>query len=173
MPWTANSAPSSTRAQRARAAVPLSDNEFRNEKGPAVPEAIEVRKVPIHSVSDASELVKLIDDGVMEASRVIAIDRHEKRLALAREAGAETINYEEVDSVLDVLRDKTAGRGPDAVVDAVGMEAHGFGALAQFLAQVHLGGDGAIVGAGDLDRAIAEQLPLRHARVQGRVGLLH
>jgi len=38
-----------------------------------VPEAIEVRKVPIHSVSDASELAKLIDDGVMEASRVIAI----------------------------------------------------------------------------------------------------
>jgi cyanuric acid amidohydrolase len=38
-----------------------------------VPEAIEVRKVPLHSVSDASELGKLIDDGVMEASRVIAI----------------------------------------------------------------------------------------------------
>jgi cyanuric acid amidohydrolase len=38
-----------------------------------VPEPIEVRKVPIHSVADASELAKLIDDGVMEASRVIAI----------------------------------------------------------------------------------------------------
>ena len=38
-----------------------------------MPEAIEVRKVPLHSVSDASELAKLIDDGVMEASRVIAI----------------------------------------------------------------------------------------------------
>lgn len=38
-----------------------------------MPEAIEVRKVPLHSVSDASELGKLIDDGVMEASRVIAI----------------------------------------------------------------------------------------------------
>ncbi|NYG07518.1 cyanuric acid amidohydrolase [Phycicoccus badiiscoriae] len=38
-----------------------------------MPEPIEVRKVPIHSVSDASELAKLIDDGVMEASRVIAI----------------------------------------------------------------------------------------------------
>jgi ring-opening amidohydrolase-like protein len=38
-----------------------------------VPEAIEVRKVPIHSVADASELAKLIDDGVMEASRVVAI----------------------------------------------------------------------------------------------------
>jgi cyanuric acid amidohydrolase len=38
-----------------------------------MPSAIEVRKVPIHSVADASELAKLIDDGVMEASRVIAV----------------------------------------------------------------------------------------------------
>ena len=37
------------------------------------PSAIEVRKVPIHSVSDASELTKLIDDGVIHADRVIAI----------------------------------------------------------------------------------------------------
>jgi barbiturase len=38
-----------------------------------MPSAIEVRKVPIHSVSDASELTKLIDDGVIAADRVIAI----------------------------------------------------------------------------------------------------
>jgi cyanuric acid amidohydrolase len=38
-----------------------------------VPSAIEVRKVPIHSVADASELARLIDDGVMQADRVIAI----------------------------------------------------------------------------------------------------
>ncbi|GAA6526213.1 ring-opening amidohydrolase [Intrasporangium sp. DVR] len=38
-----------------------------------MPEAIEVRKVPIHSVADASELARLIDDGVMEAGRVVAI----------------------------------------------------------------------------------------------------
>ena len=38
-----------------------------------MPDAIEVRKVPIHSVADASELAKLIDDGVMRAERVIAI----------------------------------------------------------------------------------------------------
>jgi len=38
-----------------------------------VPEPIEVRKVPIHSVADASELQKLIDEGVMDPSRVIAI----------------------------------------------------------------------------------------------------
>jgi ring-opening amidohydrolase-like protein len=38
-----------------------------------VPEPIEVRKVPLHNVTDASELVKLIDDGVLEADRVIAV----------------------------------------------------------------------------------------------------
>jgi cyanuric acid amidohydrolase len=41
--------------------------------GGLMPSAIEVRKVPIHSVADASELAKLIDDGVMAADRVIAI----------------------------------------------------------------------------------------------------
>ncbi|RZK70393.1 MAG: ring-opening amidohydrolase, partial [Rhodococcus sp. (in: high G+C Gram-positive bacteria)] len=38
-----------------------------------MPDAIEVRKVPLHSVSDASELAKLIDDGVLEADRVVAV----------------------------------------------------------------------------------------------------
>jgi cyanuric acid amidohydrolase len=38
-----------------------------------VPAPIEVRKVPLHNVSDASELAKLIDDGVMEADRVVAV----------------------------------------------------------------------------------------------------
>jgi len=38
-----------------------------------VPPAIEVRKVPIHSVADASELTKLLDEGVFKADRVIAI----------------------------------------------------------------------------------------------------
>ncbi|MDQ6850447.1 MAG: ring-opening amidohydrolase [Actinomycetota bacterium] len=38
-----------------------------------MPEPIEVRKVPLHSVTDASELTKLIDDGVLEADRVVAV----------------------------------------------------------------------------------------------------
>jgi threonine dehydrogenase-like Zn-dependent dehydrogenase len=49
-------------------------------------------------------------------------------LALAREkVGAETLNYTEVHSVLEALREMTGGRGPDACIDAVGMEAHGTG----------------------------------------------
>jgi ring-opening amidohydrolase-like protein len=38
-----------------------------------VPEPIEVRKIPLHHVSDASELARLIDDGVIEADRVVAV----------------------------------------------------------------------------------------------------
>ncbi|GAA3823859.1 zinc-dependent alcohol dehydrogenase [Sphaerisporangium flaviroseum] len=60
---------------------------------------------------------------LMGAERVIAIDRFSYRLDQARRAGAETLDYEEVD-VLDTLREMTAGRGPDACIDAVGMEAH-------------------------------------------------
>jgi threonine dehydrogenase-like Zn-dependent dehydrogenase len=62
---------------------------------------------------------------LLGAERVIAIDRFPYRLDLARDrSGAETINYEEVDSVLEALNDMTAGRGPDKCIDAVGMEAH-------------------------------------------------
>src|ERR671913_1504274 len=42
-------------------------------EGEPVPAPIEVRKVPLHNVSDASELAKLIDDGVMDADRVVAV----------------------------------------------------------------------------------------------------
>ncbi|RIL06128.1 MAG: glutathione-dependent formaldehyde dehydrogenase [Proteobacteria bacterium] len=61
---------------------------------------------------------------LMGAGRVIAIDRFAERLALARKHGAEPLHYEEVE-VLDALRDLTGGRGPDACIDAVGLEAHG------------------------------------------------
>ncbi|MFC4452314.1 zinc-dependent alcohol dehydrogenase [Deinococcus sonorensis] len=65
---------------------------------------------------------------LLGAERVIAIDRFPERLQLARErAGAETINYMEVDSVPETLNAMTGGRGPDACIDAVGMEAHGTG----------------------------------------------
>ncbi|MCQ4122349.1 zinc-dependent alcohol dehydrogenase [Rhodococcus tibetensis] len=65
---------------------------------------------------------------LLGADRVIVIDRYSERLALARrEFGAETIDYTSVDSVLEALRETTGGRGPDACIDAVGMEGHGTG----------------------------------------------
>ncbi|MEV0237870.1 zinc-dependent alcohol dehydrogenase [Nonomuraea sp. NPDC050786] len=60
---------------------------------------------------------------MLGAGKVICIDRFPYRLQYARRAGAYTLNYEDVD-VLDALRDMTGGRGPDACIDAVGMEAH-------------------------------------------------
>lgn len=60
---------------------------------------------------------------LMGAERVIAIDRIPYRLDKAERAGAEVLDYERTD-VLDALRDMTAGRGPDACIDAVGIEAH-------------------------------------------------
>ncbi len=61
---------------------------------------------------------------MLGAERVIAIDRFDYRLRLAEKAGAETINYEQVDDVVQTLKDMTANIGPDACIDAVGMEAH-------------------------------------------------
>jgi threonine dehydrogenase-like Zn-dependent dehydrogenase len=62
---------------------------------------------------------------MLGAERVIGIDRFPERLQMAREgAKAETINYEE-QNVYDTLMEMTGGRGPDACIDAVGLEAHG------------------------------------------------
>ena len=59
------------------------------------------------------------------AERVILIDRFEYRLEIARKhLGVETLNYVDVDSVPEALKELTGGRGPDACIDAVGMEAH-------------------------------------------------
>lgn len=62
---------------------------------------------------------------LLGAERVIAIDRVPERLALAASQGpAETLDYTLVD-VPEALRAMTGGQGPDACIDAVGLEAHG------------------------------------------------
>jgi len=69
---------------------------------------------------------------MLGAERVIAIDHVGYRLEMARNrAGAtDTINFEEDPDVVEQLKLLTGGRGPDAVIDAVGMEAvYGHGAL--------------------------------------------
>jgi threonine dehydrogenase-like Zn-dependent dehydrogenase len=65
---------------------------------------------------------------MLGAERIIAIDRFPYRLEMAQsKAGAtDVINYEE-DNVQEVIKELTGGRGPDACIDAVGMEAHGHG----------------------------------------------
>jgi threonine dehydrogenase-like Zn-dependent dehydrogenase len=71
---------------------------------------------------------------MLGAGRVVAIDdegRVPERLQMARDAGAETIDFRD-EYVYDRLRDMTGGIGPDVCIDAVGMESHGFTADAVY-----------------------------------------
>jgi threonine dehydrogenase-like Zn-dependent dehydrogenase len=60
-----------------------------------------------------------------QGKRVIGVDLVDERLERVRARGAEVVDLRETAEVGDAIRDLTDGRGPDSVVDAVGMEAHG------------------------------------------------
>lgn len=80
---------------------------------------------------------------LMGAERVIAIDHFPHRLELAAKFGAETINFEE-SATYEALMEMTGGIGPDAVIDAVGLEAHGLfvdNVIDQIKASTFLGTD--------------------------------
>jgi threonine dehydrogenase-like Zn-dependent dehydrogenase len=64
---------------------------------------------------------------------VIAVDLEPERLEMAARHGAEVIDASKGDDVVEMMRERTDGRGPDSTIDAVGMEAHGspFAAAAQ------------------------------------------
>jgi threonine dehydrogenase-like Zn-dependent dehydrogenase len=57
--------------------------------------------------------------------RVIGVDLVPERLARVKALGIEVVDLNEVENLGDAIRDMTGGRGPDSVLDAVGMEAHG------------------------------------------------
>jgi threonine dehydrogenase-like Zn-dependent dehydrogenase len=59
------------------------------------------------------------------AKQVIGIDLVSERLERAKARGVTTVDLSAVDDVAEAVKDLTDGRGPDAVIDAVGMEAHG------------------------------------------------
>jgi threonine dehydrogenase-like Zn-dependent dehydrogenase len=68
---------------------------------------------------------------LLGAVRVIALDDDPARLEMARHGNAETYNFRDID-VVEKLKEITGGRGPDACIDAVGMEAHGMSADAAY-----------------------------------------
>jgi threonine dehydrogenase-like Zn-dependent dehydrogenase len=70
------------------------------------------------------------------AGRVIGVDLVPERLERARRNGVDVLDLRERDNVAETIRELTDGRGPDSVIDAVGMEAHGspVGKLAQQMA---------------------------------------
>jgi threonine dehydrogenase-like Zn-dependent dehydrogenase len=81
---------------------------------------------------------------MLGAERVIAIDHYKTRLEIARSIGAETIDFEDTDSITEQLRYMTGGRGPDSCIDAVGLEAHGhtvLNAIDQVKQKIKIGTD--------------------------------
>jgi threonine dehydrogenase-like Zn-dependent dehydrogenase len=62
---------------------------------------------------------------MLRGARVIGVDLVDERLERARRNGVETLDLREHDDLAEVIRERTEGRGPDSVIDAVGMEAHG------------------------------------------------
>jgi threonine dehydrogenase-like Zn-dependent dehydrogenase len=73
---------------------------------------------------------------LLGAGRVIAVDTVPERMALARLSGAETLDY--TDSRLQQqIQDMTQGKGPDSVIEAVGLESHGHGGVMETV-QTHL-----------------------------------
>jgi threonine dehydrogenase-like Zn-dependent dehydrogenase len=97
----------------------------------------------------------------MGAAEVIAIDHYPHRLELARRLGAKTINFRLTD-VREALMEMSGGIGVDAVIDAVGMESHGF-AFDNVLDIIKQKGG---IGA---DRASALKQALLAVRFGGRV----
>ncbi|MCD1623166.1 zinc-dependent alcohol dehydrogenase [Citromicrobium bathyomarinum] len=100
---------------------------------------------------------------VMGASKVIAIDHHPHRLELAKQLGAEVINFETTE-VREALMEMSGGIGVDAVIDAVGMESHGF-AIDNMLDMVKQ-----TIGMG-ADRAAALKQAILAVRPGGRVSI--
>jgi len=102
---------------------------------------------------------------LLGAERVIGIDRIPDRLRMAREkTGVEVINYEETDP-LEFLKETTGGRGPDACIDAVGMEAHSPGIVYAYdRAKQSL--------MGETDRPIALRQAIRACRNGGTVSVI-
>jgi threonine dehydrogenase-like Zn-dependent dehydrogenase len=106
-------------------------------------------------------------------AKVIGADLVPERLERAQAHGVEIVNLEG-DDVVGEIREMTNGRGPDAVIDAVGMEAHGapFGKFAQALTGLLPDGVAQkLMEAGGVDRMSALNLALELVRRGGTVSL--
>jgi threonine dehydrogenase-like Zn-dependent dehydrogenase len=104
--------------------------------------------------------------------RVIAVDPVAERRAMAERHGVETLDL--TDDVLERLRDATDGRGPDSIVDAVGLEAHGNPGVAFAQAAIGILPDAIakkLATSASVDRLAALHLALDAVRRGGTVSL--
>jgi threonine dehydrogenase-like Zn-dependent dehydrogenase len=109
------------------------------------------------------------------AQRVLGVDQVPERLALAQKYGVETIDLAEADDVVDELLARTGGRGPDGVVECVGMEAAGSPAAKAAHTAIGMLPDAVAAPLMDkvgLDRLAALHTAVRACRRGGAVALL-
>ena len=99
------------------------------------------------------------------AERIVAVDIVPERLALAARYGAETLDFSTVEDVSAALIELFDGRGPDAVIDAVGMEAHGQKGVA--LAQKVTGLLPDALAQKVTDKLAIDRLDALHAAIKG------
>ncbi len=95
--------------------------------------------------------------------RVIAVDLIPERLEMARRFGIEVLNGQDYEDVSGAIREMTAGRGPDSVIDAVGMEA--YGSPGGMLAQTITGRQTARVAAPRMEKARADRLDILYQAI--------
>jgi threonine dehydrogenase-like Zn-dependent dehydrogenase len=109
------------------------------------------------------------------AGRVIGVDLVPERLRRARSRGVEALDLDSGDDLVETIRDLTGGRGPDAVIDAVGMEAHGspVGRLAHQMASLLPDAIAAkLIETAGVDRLNAFHLAIELVRRGGTISLV-
>jgi threonine dehydrogenase-like Zn-dependent dehydrogenase len=109
------------------------------------------------------------------AGRVIGVDLVPERLERARARGVEALDLNDTDDLVETVRDLTGGRGPDAVIDAVGMEAHGspVGKLAHQMASLLPDALAAkMIETAGVDRLNAFHLAIELVRRGGTISLV-
>ena len=109
------------------------------------------------------------------AGRVIGVDLVPERLQRARSRGVEALDLNGKDDLVETIRDLTGGRGPDAVIDAVGMEAHGspVGKLAHQMASLLPDAIAAkMIETAGVDRLNAFHLAIELVRRGGTISLV-
>ena len=109
------------------------------------------------------------------AGRVIGVDLVPERLQRARSRGVEALDLNSKDDLVETIRDLTDGRGPDAVIDAVGMEAHGspVGKLAHQMASLLPDAIAAkMMETAGVDRLNAFHLAIELVRRGGTISLI-
>jgi threonine dehydrogenase-like Zn-dependent dehydrogenase len=115
---------------------------YLSDVAPTAYQAVEYATIPkggtvvvlgLGPIGDMSCRLALLRD-----VRVIGVDLVPERLARMRDLGVEALSLDDPDDLVEQIKDLTGGRGPDSVIDAVGMEAHGSpaGKLAQQMASL-------------------------------------